>query len=96
MTNDDDKPLTPAQARQKLQQGLADYLAGKGSESDCLPTQTDQEGQPHLPAQAHPATTGDAAPMHAIEPEPEEEDRAGRGRHADRPRHLERTAQAQR
>jgi hypothetical protein len=25
----DDKPLTPAQARQKLQQGLADYLAGK-------------------------------------------------------------------
>lgn len=24
----DDKPLTPAQARQKLQQGLADYLAG--------------------------------------------------------------------
>lgn len=29
----DDKPLTPAQARQKLQQGLADYLAGKGSEA---------------------------------------------------------------
>ena len=24
----DDKPVTPAQARQKLQQGLADYLAG--------------------------------------------------------------------
>jgi hypothetical protein len=33
MTHDDDKPLTPAQARQKLQQGLADYLAGKGSEA---------------------------------------------------------------
>ncbi len=30
--NDDDKPLTPAQARQKLQQGLADYLAGNGPE----------------------------------------------------------------
>jgi hypothetical protein len=29
MTHDDDKPLTPDQARQKLQQGLADYLAGK-------------------------------------------------------------------
>ena len=28
MTPDDDKPLTPAQARQKLQKGLADYLAG--------------------------------------------------------------------
>jgi hypothetical protein len=27
---DDDKPLTPAEARQKLQQGLEDYLAGKG------------------------------------------------------------------
>jgi len=26
--NDDDKPLTPAQARQKLQKGLEDYLAG--------------------------------------------------------------------
>ena len=33
MTHDDDKPLTPAQARQKLQDGLADYLAGKGSET---------------------------------------------------------------
>lgn len=28
MTHDDDKPLTPAQARQKLKQGLTDYLAG--------------------------------------------------------------------
>jgi hypothetical protein len=28
MTPDDDKPLTPAQARQKLQKGLSDYLAG--------------------------------------------------------------------
>ena len=33
MTHDEDKPLTPAQARQKLQQGLADYLSGKGSEA---------------------------------------------------------------
>ena len=33
MTQDDDKPLTPAQARQKLQEGLADYLAGNGSEA---------------------------------------------------------------
>ncbi len=33
MTHDDDKPLTPAQARQKLQQGLADYLDGKGSQA---------------------------------------------------------------
>ncbi len=31
--SDDDKPLTPAQARQKLQAGLADYLAGRGSEA---------------------------------------------------------------
>ncbi len=31
--SDDDKPLTPAEARQKLQKGLADYLAGKGSEA---------------------------------------------------------------
>jgi hypothetical protein len=29
MTPDDDKPLTPPQARQKLQKGLMDYLAGK-------------------------------------------------------------------
>ena len=28
MTTDDDKPLTPQQARQKLQQGLREYLAG--------------------------------------------------------------------
>ena len=28
MTSDDDKPLTPQQARQKLQKGLRDYLAG--------------------------------------------------------------------
>jgi Plasmid pRiA4b ORF-3-like protein len=28
MTPDDDKPLTPQQARQKLQKGLRDYLAG--------------------------------------------------------------------
>lgn len=33
MTTDDDKPLTPAQARQKLQKGLRDYLAGNGSET---------------------------------------------------------------
>jgi len=33
MTPDDDKPLTPAQARQKLQKGLVDYLAGNGSRS---------------------------------------------------------------
>ena len=32
MTHDDDKPLTLDQARQKLKQGLADYLAGEGSE----------------------------------------------------------------
>ena len=29
MTSGDDKPLTSQQARQKLQRGLADYLAGK-------------------------------------------------------------------
>jgi hypothetical protein len=29
----DDKLITPAQARQKLQTGLADYLAGRGSEA---------------------------------------------------------------
>ncbi len=28
MTSDDDKPLTPQQARQKFQKGLSDYLAG--------------------------------------------------------------------
>ena len=28
MASDDDKPLTPQQARQKLQKGLRDYLAG--------------------------------------------------------------------
>ncbi len=28
MTSNDEKPLTPAQARQKIQQGLSDYLAG--------------------------------------------------------------------
>ena len=28
MTSDDDKPLTPAQARQKLQKGLMNDLAG--------------------------------------------------------------------
>ncbi len=28
MTSDDDKPLTPQQARQKLQKGLRDHLAG--------------------------------------------------------------------
>jgi len=29
----DDMPLTPAQARQKLQKGLEDYLAGNGPEA---------------------------------------------------------------
>lgn len=29
-SDDDDKPLTPAEARQKLQQGLEDHLAGNG------------------------------------------------------------------
>src|SRR5437763_5248069 len=33
MTHDDDKPLTPAQARQKLQKGLNDYLEGNGPET---------------------------------------------------------------
>ena len=33
MTPRDDKPLTPAQARQKLQNGLSDYLAGNGPEA---------------------------------------------------------------
>jgi len=33
MTPDDNKPLTPAQARQKFQKGLQDYLAGRGSEA---------------------------------------------------------------
>ena len=28
MNSDDDKPLTPQQAREKLQKGLIDYLAG--------------------------------------------------------------------
>ncbi len=28
MTSDSDKPLTPEQAREKLQKGLSDYLAG--------------------------------------------------------------------
>lgn len=31
MTSDSDKPLTPAQAREKLQKGLLDYLAGNDS-----------------------------------------------------------------
>ncbi len=30
---DDNNPLTPAQARQKLQKRLADYLTGNGSEA---------------------------------------------------------------
>jgi hypothetical protein len=30
MTHDDDKPLTLDEARQKLQKGLEDYLAGEG------------------------------------------------------------------
>ena len=33
MTHDDDTPLTPAQARQKLQKGQSDYLAGNGPET---------------------------------------------------------------
>lgn len=33
MTHDDDKPLTPAQARQKLQKGLENYLAGNAPET---------------------------------------------------------------
>ena len=33
MTQDDDKPLTPAQARQKLQKGLENYLAGNAPET---------------------------------------------------------------
>ena len=33
MTPDHDKPLTPAQARQKLQEGLENYLAGNGTGS---------------------------------------------------------------
>jgi len=33
MTHHDDKPLTPAQARQKLQTGLEDYMAGNGPET---------------------------------------------------------------
>ena len=33
MASDDDTPLTPAQARQKLQKGLSDYLAGDGPET---------------------------------------------------------------
>ncbi len=33
MTPDDDKPLTPAQARQKLQMGLEDYMASNGPET---------------------------------------------------------------
>ena len=33
MASDDDTPLTPAQARQKLQKGLSDYMAGDGPET---------------------------------------------------------------
>lgn len=33
MTPDDDTPLTPAQARQNLQKGLIDYMAGNGPET---------------------------------------------------------------
>jgi hypothetical protein len=33
MAHDDDKPLTPAQARQKLQKGLENYLAGNAPET---------------------------------------------------------------
>jgi hypothetical protein len=33
MPHDDDKPLTPAQARQKLQEGLENYLSGNGPET---------------------------------------------------------------
>ena len=33
MPHDDDKPITPAQARQKLQEGLENYLAGNAPET---------------------------------------------------------------
>lgn len=33
MTPDEDNPLTPAQARQKIQNGLENYLAGNGPET---------------------------------------------------------------
>jgi hypothetical protein len=33
MTHDDDKPIMPAQARQKLQEGLENYLAGNAPET---------------------------------------------------------------
>lgn len=65
MTHADDKPLTPAQARQKLQKGLEDYLAGNGPETIVFSLKRTKKAN-HLSAQTDPAAARDTARMHAL------------------------------
>ena len=96
MTSDDDKPLTPQQAREKLQKGLIDYLAGNDPGPIVFRLKRTRKASETYPLKLTQLQRETLLQFTQIEPEPEEQDRAGRGRHPDRWRHLERTAQAQR
>jgi len=92
---DDNNPLTLAQARQKLQKRLADYLTGNGSEAIVFRLKRTKKAN-HLYSLKLTQQQRETLLEFTQLPEPQEEDRAGRGRHADCLRYLERTPQTQR
>ena len=92
MTHDnEDKPLTPAQARQKLQKGLEDYLAGNGPEAIVLRLKRTKKANHPYPlklTQQQRETLLECTQLSRNLKKKIEQ--AG-----DRPRHLERTAKAE-
>ena len=96
MTSDDDKPLTPQQAREKLQKGLIEYLAGNDPGPIVFRLKRTKKASETYPLKLTQQQRETLLQYTQLSRNLEEQDQAGRGRHADRWRHLERTAQAQR
>ena len=96
MTSDDDKPLTPQQAREKLQKGLYDYLAGNDTGPIIFRLKRTKKASETYPLKLTQQQRETLLRLHPIEPEAEEQDQAGRRRHPDCRRYLERAAQTQR
>ena len=96
MTSDDDKPLTPQQAREKLQKGLIDYLAGNDPGPIVFRLKRTKKASETYPLKLTQLQRETLLQFTQLNRKLKKQDQAGWGRHPDRWRHLERTAHAQR
>ena len=87
---DDDKALTPEQARQKFQTAMHDLLEGNDPGSISFRLKPRRKAKETLSAQAHAAATRVSDSLHSLKAGTKEQARKRRGRHTNRRRDPQR------